>query len=202
MIASPPSTRPSKISAFARAMASTLSKLSECTAHTAVTTATVGRASPVSTRICPALSIPISMTACSVSRGMRARVRGTPIWLFRLPSVACVLPTTARPCASMAFVVVLPTDPVTPMTRAVARSRPRAATARPFSACSVSCTSTWGPSTGRDTTATPPLRNTSPTKSWPSLFGPMIATNRSPRWTNRLSMWTVPVTVNGAHATP
>ena len=48
----------------------------------AVMTATCGRTCAVSARISPALFIPISSTANSALRGIRARLSGTPVWLL------------------------------------------------------------------------------------------------------------------------
>ena len=77
-MATPPGSRPEKISALASAMASTEGKNSRCTGDTLVTMATCGRTIATSGVISPAWFMPISATQNRVSRGIRARVSGTP----------------------------------------------------------------------------------------------------------------------------
>ena len=56
--------------------------------------------------------MPSSSTAISCSLLSRSRVMGTPISLFRLPSVLSTLYFSPRTAATMSLVVVLPTEPV------------------------------------------------------------------------------------------
>ncbi len=82
-IAAPPGIRPSKISALALATPSSpSSKFSVCTGPTVEITAAWGRTMRDRGRISSAWFMPISNTARRVSAGMRARVRGTPMWLL------------------------------------------------------------------------------------------------------------------------
>jgi hypothetical protein len=82
-MAAPPGSSPAKISALARATPiSPSGKFSVCTGPTVVTAAACGRTMRDRGRISSAWFMPISKTARWVSRGMRARVRGTPIWLL------------------------------------------------------------------------------------------------------------------------
>jgi hypothetical protein len=82
MIATPPGSSPSKISALASAIASSVPKYSICAGAIAVTMATCGRTSRVSAASSPAWFMPISNTPKRLSRGIRARLSGTPTWLL------------------------------------------------------------------------------------------------------------------------
>ena len=53
-----------------------------CAGAIAVISATCGRTCRVNAAISPALFMPISSTAKSASRGIRARLSGTPVWLL------------------------------------------------------------------------------------------------------------------------
>ena len=53
-----------------------------CAGAMAVISATCGRTIRVSAAISPALFMPSSSTAYSASRGIRARLSGTPVWLL------------------------------------------------------------------------------------------------------------------------
>ena len=66
---------------------------------------------------------PISTTAASVSSGAFSRVSGTPSSLLNERTLAVVTRVVASTEASRSLVVVLPTDPVMPITMA---SPPRA----------------------------------------------------------------------------
>jgi hypothetical protein len=76
--ATPPGSIPAKISPLASAMPWTERKCSTWTGSTVVITATWGRTIRVSGAISAAWFMPISNTPKRASRGMRARVRGTP----------------------------------------------------------------------------------------------------------------------------
>ncbi|MNR14161.1 hypothetical protein D3C85_1306230 [compost metagenome] len=79
----PPGIRPWKMAAFSRATpASPSAKASMCTGPTVVTQAAWGRTKADSGPISPGWFMPISNTARSVPCGIRASVRGTPIWLL------------------------------------------------------------------------------------------------------------------------
>jgi hypothetical protein len=90
----------------------------------AVITATCGRASRASGAISPAWFMPISATQYAASAGSRASVSGKPQWLLYDATAACVGACAAKAVRSISFVVVLPTLPVTAISRPV--NRPRA----------------------------------------------------------------------------
>ena len=103
---------------LARAMPSIPSgKNSRCTAATFETTAQLGSAMRARTAISPAWFIPISMTATSCSGSSRRSWSGTPKWLLRFPADLRTLNLALRTWAIASLVVVLPAEPVTPMTR-------------------------------------------------------------------------------------
>ncbi len=82
-MAAPPGSRPEKISALARATPSSPSgKFSVCTGPTVEMATAWGRTIPDRGRISSAWFMPISKMARRVALGMRARVRGTPMWLL------------------------------------------------------------------------------------------------------------------------
>ena len=60
--------------------------------------------------------MPISHTAISSAGSAFRMLRGTPMWLFRLPSVATVRNFRERTAAVRSFVEVFPLDPVRPTT--------------------------------------------------------------------------------------
>ena len=80
--ATPPARNPSRIDAFSCAMPSTLAKASRCAGATVVIIATSRSAIRARGAISPGWFIPISITANSVSCGIRASVKGTPQWLL------------------------------------------------------------------------------------------------------------------------
>ena len=84
-----------------------------------------------------------SKTAYAVSRGMRARLNGTPHWLLRLPALAWLSAWASKASRKPSLVPVLPTLPVTATTRASLRVR--AAAARLLSASMASSTTSSGP---------------------------------------------------------
>jgi hypothetical protein len=78
-IATPSGSSPSKISALASAIAASEPRFSMCAGAIAVMSATWGLTWRVSAAISPLLFMPISSTAYSASRAMRARLSGTPV---------------------------------------------------------------------------------------------------------------------------
>ena len=105
---------------------------------TVVTTPMSGRATSHSRAISPNPRIPISNTSTSVSSGALRIVTGRPCSLLKLRSFAVVRRVAAHAAAMKSFVDVLPTLPVTPTTRAVARRRAHRASA--INAAAVSAT--------------------------------------------------------------
>ena len=95
----PPGSSPAKIDAFSAAIASSDPISPRCARSTQVMIATCGRTSAASGAISPGWFMPISNTAKSASRGIRARVSGTPIWLLKLASAACTAPNAAEAAA-------------------------------------------------------------------------------------------------------
>ena len=135
--ANPSAGSSSTSSPFAASIASRSPARSACTASMAVTTPMRGRASVQSDRISPPTYIPISATNRSVPSGMFSRASGRPISLFAFPGVAATC-ASAPPSATRiaSFVVVFPTEPVTPVTSMSKRARQ----------CAASCASARGPS--------------------------------------------------------
>ena len=168
-------------SALARATSSMVPNVSVCTAATAVTTPMVGLATAHSSAMCPDPRAPISTTTTSVSSGALTSVRGTPSSLLNERSLAVVCSAPPRAPAQRSLTVVLPTEPVTPMTSSGRRTR----AARPRSASALPVSRTWtiaapGHATGRSTsTAVAPPATASSMKSWPSRSA-TTATKRRP----------------------
>ena len=136
--------------------------------------------------------MPASMTPNAQSPSMPATLSGRPISLLKFPAVRAVFPAAASASATSSFVLVLPTEPVTPTTRADTVARYPAAN-RP-SAASTSSTRRKPPSpgsfpTGKSsrTTAPAPAAETAARKSWPSARSPLSAKNKSPGPARRLS---------------
>ena len=141
--------------------------------------------------------MPISTTTKRVSGSAESSVLGTPSSLFWLPAVATTEPCAASTSRTRFLVVVLPVDPVMPIT--VPRTCPRHARARSVRAAAVSGTSmTAAPisaasvlvasSSGRATRAPKaPARRAAATKSWPSTRSPGRATYSHPGCTSRES---------------
>ncbi len=108
-------------SALAAAIASTEPSSSTWTGPTLVITATSGSAISASSAIWPAPRIAISRTKTSVSSGASSTVSGSPISVLRFSRLACTRPgSSAR---AMSLTEVLPTEPVTPTTRAPSARR-------------------------------------------------------------------------------
>ena len=119
----PPGRMCSSISALPRKMFSRVPKNSMCATPTLVIRQMVGCAMADRRRISPGWLVPISMMASSCSGSSRNSVSGTPVWLFRLPGVLNVRKREESTAASISFVEVLPTLPVTPMTGMSNRQR-------------------------------------------------------------------------------
>ena len=75
----------------------------------------------------PEWFMPISHTAASSDGVARRMLRGTPMWLFRLPCVAMVRNPCERTEAVRSLVEVFPLEPVRPMTVRVSSERHQAA---------------------------------------------------------------------------
>ncbi len=76
----------------------------------------LGHTSSTRVLISPGALAPISTTATWVEELILKRVYGTPIWLFRFPSVATTLSSVERTVLISSLVVVLPFVPVSPIT--------------------------------------------------------------------------------------
>ncbi len=94
-----------------------------------VTTPMKGFAISQSARISLRWFAPISVTQISSPPPMPSSVSGSPMWLLRLPGVACTAKLRARIAAARSFVPVFPELPVIAMTRGFTRSRHAAASA-------------------------------------------------------------------------
>ena len=103
-------------SAFARAMFSRLPRMPMWEVPMVVTQASEGEHAPARREISPGWFMPSSQTTTSESSGAASSVSGMPMRLLRLPAVAWVRRQAPKPARSMSFVVVLPTEPVTPTT--------------------------------------------------------------------------------------
>ena len=103
-----------KISHLALRMFSLEPRFSMWASPMLVMRATSGSTMPLRYSISPKWFIPISSTQSSCWRLSRSRVRGRPTSLLKLPSVLRTLNFSPSTAATMSFVVVLPTLPVTP----------------------------------------------------------------------------------------
>ncbi|OPZ61646.1 MAG: hypothetical protein BWY85_02343 [Firmicutes bacterium ADurb.Bin506] len=83
-----------------------------------MTTPTSGRATAARADISPIARMAISATATSCPISSLSRVKGRPISLFMLPSVASTDLPAPSTAAIISLVVVLPALPVTPTTLA------------------------------------------------------------------------------------
>mmetsp|Transcript_4306 Transcript_4306/g.18306 ORF Transcript_4306/g.18306 Transcript_4306/m.18306 type:complete len:297 (-) Transcript_4306:245-1135(-) len=110
-----PSEADANISAFARATPSRSPTPSRCAGATFVTTRTFGLAIAASAAISPGALMPISSTHARADGGARRIVSGSPTWLLKFPSVACVCSSPSA-SAHMSRAVVFPTLPVIPTT--------------------------------------------------------------------------------------
>ena len=107
---------PSRISSFASRTASRLPSLPICASPMFVITPWLGSAISHNLRISPAAFIPISSTISSSSVSTFTRLRGSPMWLLRLPAFLSVLYLVERTRYNISFVVVFPLLPVTATT--------------------------------------------------------------------------------------
>ena len=111
-------------SPFAAAIASRSPAREACTASIAVTTPTRGRAIAQRSAISPPTYIPISATSRSAPSGRLRSASGRPISLLAFPGVALVFVAAPPSAAAISsFVVVFPTEPVTPITSRSKRAR-------------------------------------------------------------------------------
>ena len=182
MKAHPPAGSASSSSALARAMFSREPRSSIWLVPTLTMMPHSGRTYPHSCLIWPMPRMPISTTTAPSSAEADRTVLGTPSSLFWLPEVA----VTEKPADSTSrtrfFVVVLPLEPVRPMTRPP--SLPRQKRARSTSARWVSETFTMAAPASRAASAasglgscatrahTAPERMAAATNAWPSTRSP------------------------------
>ena len=151
---------------------------------TIVTRTMSGSIIAASAPISPGALIPASTTAKRCRAGSsRQSVSATPIWLFRLPSVASTpAPSPPRRSARSSLVEVLPALPVIPTT--VPRKFLRCSRAIACSAARGSATTSCGRATlglARATTAAAaPALRAEPRKSWPSRRSVLRATKACP----------------------
>ena len=108
----PSGRSPSRISAFASAIASTDGKNWRCAAATSRSAATSGSKARESRERSPGSDSPISPTIHSGRRGRFTIDIAKPIWLFWLPGVFSTAKRRARIAAAKSFVVVFPAEPV------------------------------------------------------------------------------------------
>ena len=142
--------------------------------------------------------MPSSTTATRCSERRRNSVSGTPMSLFRLPSVA----SAASPCqtrrieAIICVTVVLPLLPVTAMSGPLKRwrhwpaSSPRASLASGTSTPGRPQAASWAAAPSSHSTATAPRAAASGRKLAASKRSPFRATNRSPACRLRVSVCT------------
>ena len=112
----------------------------------------LGEAIFVSNSISPVWRAPISTIQNFVSSLALRIVSGTPISVFKFACVATVFPTCVRMPAKYSLVVVLPCDPVMPIT-CIAGRRSRTALVNCNKAAPTSFTKITGPGTGFETRA-------------------------------------------------
>src|SRR5574344_1986736 len=156
-------------SLFSCAMLSCVPKNSRWAVPTETTSPTSGSAMSQSAAISPGWFVPISRTRNSASSGQFKIVIGSPMGWLKFPAV----PEQSRKVLRNSLVVVLPADPVTPMTLALSvRRRSRAFACRAASPSTISAA---------------PAASATPMKSCPSTFSPLSATKPIPGFTSRLS---------------
>ena len=151
--------------------------------------------------ISPKPRMPISSTSASVSSGEFKMVTGSPVSLLKLFSFADVRSPALNAARARSLVLVLPTDPVIPITCAVSRCRPHAA--RLSNAAAVSATTTAVPDPGSrcDRYAGAPLLDAEVMNSWPSRSA-TSATNSCPGVRLRLSNDTPSRDTSGPKSVP
>src|SRR5215210_5945855 len=142
----PSSGSASTSSPFACSIASSVPIRDRWTACTAVTTPISGRAIAARSRISPPTYIPISRTAARCSGPSRSTVSGSPISLFRLPSLRSVVRRCPRTPATASFVEVLAMLPLTATTSGSNRARHVVASAWSAARASVTRTIDTSPS--------------------------------------------------------
>ena len=108
---------------FSWAMASRLPMNSMCAVPMFVMMATSGFAIAARGWISPGWFMPISSTAISSAALARSSMRGTPMWLLKLPSVFSTRNRRLKTAAVKSFVLVLPLLPVIATTRKGSRLR-------------------------------------------------------------------------------
>ena len=156
-----------------------------------------GRTNEHSSAIWPVPRMPISTTTASVSGSAESSVLGTPSSLFWLPAVATTECAAASTSRTRFFVVVLPVEPVSAITRPCRwerHSRARSVTAPAVSGTSMTAapnsraSARTSSATGCMTSApSAPAESAAATKSCPSARSPGSATYRSPAHTSRES---------------
>ena len=87
--ATPPGRRWRTMAISSSSTPSTEPSPSRCSSPMEVITTWSGSTMAPRMSISPGSLVPVSTTSTSASSGAARRVRGTPIWLFRFPSVAC-----------------------------------------------------------------------------------------------------------------
>ena len=143
----PPGTKPLTISDFACAMRSAEPNSPRCATPTFSTTAMSGGTRLVRLAISPTWLAPISATRKRVPALTFNAVNGKPISLLNEPTGATVSPMADSNDAIRSLVVVLPTEPVMPITvngEPIARRRSRLCLANSPSARTVSSTTICG----------------------------------------------------------
>ena len=154
-----------------------------------------GRAIPHSGASSPGWFMPISQTAISSSGSAFRMLRGTPMWLFRLPSVATVRNFRERTAVVRSFVEVFPLDPVRPTTVSFRLERHQEASfCRAASVSSTRMTAQEGsmPGSTRLTTTAAAVREASGANRFPSNFSPPRAKKTACGARARLSVQTPP----------
>ena len=154
----------------------------------------------------PGWLAPISTTASCVSEVMRSRVKGTPMLLFRLPSVAVTRYLTDSTSRISSFVVVLPFVPVKAMTVNGFPSTIVIDLCQRASSCKVFKVSSTFTRRGSSEAATAadllttaylaPSSSAFSAYSLPSKFSPFRAKNISPPLSVRVSVVTTPHSLN------
>ncbi len=166
-------------------MFATPPKLPAWAVPTMSTTPMSGRTMSQRYAMLPTWSAPISTTRKRVSGSARNTVSGTPTSPLYDPTGATVGPWVASRAASRSFVVVLPAEPVMPMTVVGECSRTRRTTSRasaPIASTASStmiagCAAPSGACVARSaSTAAAPAPSAASMKSWPSARSPGFAT--------------------------
>ena len=136
----PPGRIPSSTSSLARAMFSRVPRDSRCDEPILVMTAISGHAARDRADISPRALMPISSTAARTSVPMPGTQSGIPMTELKFPSRQKVGNAARSTAAHSVLVVVLPTLPVTAITRNAGRCAARKPAAKAGSAATVSGT--------------------------------------------------------------